>query len=63
MFCLPVSLPIQQSPEFFKQLKAFSSAVKESTIEETIRDRAVIRALHINGCIVCKDMHIELASL
>ncbi|WP_374226803.1 carboxymuconolactone decarboxylase family protein [Ktedonobacter sp. SOSP1-85] len=58
-----MSLPIQQSPEFFKQLKAFSSAVKESTIEETIRDRAVIRALHINGCIVCKDMHIELASL
>ena len=41
---------IQQSPELFKKLLDFSNQLKESAIEESIRDLVSIRASQINGC-------------
>jgi len=54
---------IQQSPELFKKLLEFSNQLKDSAIEESIRDLVSIRASQINGCGFCVDMHVKEARL
>jgi AhpD family alkylhydroperoxidase len=54
---------IQQSPELFKKLLEFSNQLKDSAIEESIRDLVSIRASQINGCAFCVDMHVKEARL
>ncbi|NRO98088.1 carboxymuconolactone decarboxylase family protein [Paraburkholderia sp. NMBU_R16] len=54
---------IQQSPELFKKLLEFSNRLKESAIEESIRDLVSIRASQVNGCGFCVDMHVKEARI
>ena len=54
---------IQQSPELFKKLLEFSNQLKDSAIEQSIRDLVSIRASQINGCGFCVDMHVKEARL
>jgi AhpD family alkylhydroperoxidase len=54
---------IQQSPELFKKFMEFSTALKNSTIEEPIRDLISIRASQLNGCGFCLDMHVKEARI
>ena len=54
---------IQQSPELFKKFLDFSNQLKESAIEESIRDLISIRASQINGCAFCVDMHVKEARI
>lgn len=53
----------QQSPELFKKFVAFSLALKQSSIETSIRDLVDIRASQINGCTFCLDMHVKEATM
>ena len=53
----------KQSPELFKKFLAFSLALKESTIEQSIRHLVEIRASQINGCAFCVDMHVKEAAM
>ena len=53
----------KQSPELFKKLLAFSLALNESTIEQSIRHLVDIRASQINGCAFCVDMHVKEATM
>lgn len=53
----------QKSPELFKKFMDFSSALKNSSIEEKIRNLVQIRASQINGCAFCVDMHIKQAKI
>jgi AhpD family alkylhydroperoxidase len=53
----------QQSPELFRKLIAFSTAMNESSIEEGIRHLVEIRASQMNGCGLCVDMHIKQATI
>jgi AhpD family alkylhydroperoxidase len=41
----------------------FNHAVKESAIEDKIRDLVAIRASQINGCGFCLDMHVKQAKI
>ena len=54
---------IQQSPELFKKLLEFSNQLKDSAIEESIRDLVSIRASQLNGCGFCVDMHVKEARM
>jgi AhpD family alkylhydroperoxidase len=54
---------IQQSPELFKKFMEFSTGLKHSTIEESIRDLVSIRASQLNGCAFCVDMHVKEARI
>lgn len=54
---------IQQSPELFKKFMEFSTALKSSSIDETIRGLISIRASQINGCGFCLDMHVKEARI
>ena len=54
---------IQQSPELFKTFMQFSNALKNTTIEESIRDLVSIRASQLNGCSFCLDMHVKEARI
>ncbi len=54
---------IQQSPELFKKFLEFSNQLKESAIEQSIRDLVSTRASQINGCGFCVDMHVKEARL
>ena len=54
---------IQQSPELFKKFLEFSNLLKDSAIEESIRDLVSIRASQINGCAFCLDMHVKEARI
>jgi AhpD family alkylhydroperoxidase len=54
---------MKQSPELFKKFVDFSLALKQSAIEESIRDLVDIRASQINGCAFCVDMHIKEATM
>jgi len=54
---------IQQSPELFRRFMDFSNQLKESVIEESIRDLVAIRASQINGCGFCVDMHVKEARM
>ena len=53
----------QQSPEFFKKISELSMALKDSVIEQTIRDLVNIRASQLNGCAFCLDMHVKEAKI
>ncbi|MGE6781640.1 carboxymuconolactone decarboxylase family protein [Ensifer adhaerens] len=53
----------QQSPEFFKKISDLSLSLKDSVIEQTIRDLVNIRASQINGCAFCLDMHVKEAKI
>ena len=53
----------QQSPELVKKFAAFNLALKESTIEESIRDLVTLRASQLNGCGFCVDMHVKEAKI
>lgn len=53
----------KQSPELFKKFVDFNLAMKDSAIEESIRDLVVIRASQLNGCSFCLDMHVKQATL
>lgn len=52
---------LQQSPELFKKLVAFSTLVSQSSIEKSIGHLVEIRASQINGCTFCLDMHLKQA--
>ncbi|MEM5383061.1 carboxymuconolactone decarboxylase family protein [Paraburkholderia phymatum] len=54
---------VQQSPELFKKYLEFTTLLKDSAIEETIRDLISIRASQINGCAFCLDMHVKEARM
>ncbi|MGF6651311.1 AhpD family alkylhydroperoxidase [Paraburkholderia youngii] len=54
---------IQQSPELFKKFLEFSNQLKESAIEESVRDLVSIRASQLNGCAFCLDMHVKEAKI
>lgn len=54
---------VQQSPELFKKFIDFTSATKDSAIEEKTRDLVAIRSAQLNGCGFCLDMHVKQASL
>ncbi len=54
---------IQQSPELFKKFMEFSTALKNSAVEESIRDLVSIRASQLNGCGFCLDMHVKEARM
>lgn len=47
------------SPELFKKLSDFSMGLKDSSIDENLRDLVNIRASQINGCAFCFDMHVK----
>lgn len=51
------------SPEFFKKISELSMSLKDSVIEQSIRDLVNIRASQINGCGFCLDMHVKEAKL
>ena len=53
----------QQSPELFKKFVEFNLMMKDSAIEESIRDLVSIRASQINGCSFCLDMHVKQATI
>ncbi|EJL51916.1 alkylhydroperoxidase AhpD family core domain-containing protein [Rhizobium sp. CF122] len=53
----------QQSPEFFKKLSDLSMGLKDSVIEQKLRDLVNIRASQINGCGFCLDMHVKEAKI
>jgi AhpD family alkylhydroperoxidase len=52
----------KQSPELFKKFVEFSFAIKQSSIESTIRDLVDVRASQLNGCAFCVDMHVKEAT-
>jgi AhpD family alkylhydroperoxidase len=54
---------LQQSPALFKKFLEFSNALKEGSIEQSIRDLVSIRASQINGCAFCLDMHVKEARI
>lgn len=54
---------VQQSPELFKKYLELTMLLKDSAIEETIRDLVSIRASQINGCAFCLDMHVKEARI
>ncbi len=51
------------SPELLKKLADLSAALKDSAIEQNIRDLVNIRASQINGCAFCLDMHVKEAKI
>lgn len=53
----------KQSPELFKKFVDFNTTMKDSAIEESIRDLVVARASQINGCTFCLDMHVKQATI
>jgi AhpD family alkylhydroperoxidase len=53
----------KQSPELFRKFVEFSLALKQSSIETSIRDLVDIRASQINGCAFCLDMHVKEATI
>jgi AhpD family alkylhydroperoxidase len=54
---------MQQSPELFRKFIEFNTLVKDSVIEEPIRDLVAIRASQLNGCAFCLDMHVKQAKI
>jgi AhpD family alkylhydroperoxidase len=53
----------QQSPEFTKKFFDLSMTLRNSVIEEKIRDLVHIRASQMNGCGFCLDMHVKEAKI
>ena len=48
-----------QSPELFKKLTDLATAIRKSSIEETIINLLEIRTSQINGCGFCLDMQVK----
>jgi AhpD family alkylhydroperoxidase len=55
--------PMQQSPELVKKLIEMGNLLKDSPIEQKIRDLVHIRASQLNGCGFCLDMHVKEAKI
>lgn len=53
----------KQSPELFKKFVEFSLALRQSSIETSLRDLVDIRASQMNGCAFCVDMHVKEATM
>lgn len=53
----------QQSPELFRKISELSIALKDSVIEQKIRDLVNLRASQMNGCAFCVDMHVKEARI
>lgn len=53
----------RHSGAFVKKLYELSTALKESSIDETIRHLVDIRASQLNGCAFCLDMHVKEAKI
>lgn len=53
----------QKSPELFKAFMDFSAALRNSAIDEKVRDLVQVRASQINGCAFCLDMHVKQAKI
>ncbi|HSX75696.1 MAG TPA: carboxymuconolactone decarboxylase family protein [Shinella sp.] len=53
----------QQSPELFRKISELSMALKDSVIEQKIRDLVNLRASQMNGCAFCVDMHVKEARI
>lgn len=51
------------SPELLKELSDLSVSLRDSAIEQNIRDLVNIRASQINGCAFCLDMHVKEAKI
>ena len=51
------------SPELLKKLSDLSVALRDTAIEQKIRDLVNIRASQINGCAFCLDMHVKEAKI
>ena len=51
------------SPAFLKKMSDFSLSLKDSAIEQSIRDLVNMRASQINGCAFCVDMHVKEAKI
>lgn len=47
----------------FQRLYAFSSVLKNSSIEPSLHHLVNIRASQVNGCAFCVDMHIKEAKI
>ena len=54
---------MEQSPELFKKFLDFNLAIKQCTIEESLRELVEIRASQLNGCGFCLDMHVKQARI
>jgi len=52
---------VKQAPNLFKKFVEFNNLLRESSIEQNIRDLVAIRASQINGCGFCLDMHVKEA--
>jgi AhpD family alkylhydroperoxidase len=53
----------QKSPELFRAFMDFSAALRNSAVEEKVRDLVQVRASQINGCAFCLDMHVKQAKI
>lgn len=51
------------SQELFLKYRAFSMAIKETSIDNTIKDLVFVRASQMNGCAFCLDMHVKEAKI
>ena len=51
------------SPELFRKLSDLSTAIRKSSIDETIINLVEIRTSQLNGCSFCLDMHVKQAKL
>jgi len=51
------------SPELSKKLFELSTAVKKSSLGNTLLDLVNIRASQLNGCAMCLDMHCKEAKI
>lgn len=51
------------SPEIAKKYLDFSMALKDGSIDRTLRDLVNIRVSQMNGCAFCVDMHVKEAKI
>ncbi len=51
-----------QSPELFKKFVEFSLLLKQSAIEQSIRELVDLRVSQLNACAFCVDMHAKEAT-
>ncbi len=51
-----------QSPELFKKFVEFSLLLKQSAIEQSIRELVDLRVSQLNACAFCVDMHVKEAT-
>ncbi|RYE51884.1 MAG: carboxymuconolactone decarboxylase family protein [Hyphomicrobiales bacterium] len=53
----------EQSPELLSKFVLVLGAIRNSAIEESIRDLVAIRTSQMNGCTFCLDMHVKQAKI